>query len=227
MRESAGERCAVGQNNMSDLDSTQTVRAVTTDELYDSHRPKWYAIQLVVSDRAVNLDMMPRLDVFVAHRLYAVVGKQGSVNQFALRLGFFPDPAAAQAICDNLMGYFSSPSVVRVSDAEQTRFAQSQAPRAPVQKPAAPHMHAAPTHTAVRPAPAIAKQPVAANTIRKTLPPTPVRANGTQKAVKRTRTLAEELLDEARNVHLSRSGKHRMPEQSASWLSRLLGGAKR
>lgn len=200
----------VGQNKMRDLDSTQTVRAVTTDELYDSHRPKWYAIQLVVSDRAVNLDMMPRLDVFVAHRLYAVVGKQGNVNQFALRLGFFPDPAQAQAICEGLVGYFSTPSVVRVSDAEQTRFAQSQAPQAPVQKPAAPRIHAAPTLPAARPA-----------------PPTPVRASGTQKSVKRTRTLAEELLDEARNVHLSRSGKHRMPAQSTSWLSRLLGGAKR
>ena len=63
----------------------------SADELYDSHRPKWYAIQLVVSDRAVNLDMMPRLEVFVAHRLYAVVGKQGNVQQFALRLGFFQD----------------------------------------------------------------------------------------------------------------------------------------
>ena len=102
MRESTGKRCTVGLNNMSDLDSTQTVRAVTTDELYDSHRPKWYAIQLVVSDRAVNLDMMPRLDVFVAHRLYAVVGKQGNVHQFALRLGFFADPAEARAICENL-----------------------------------------------------------------------------------------------------------------------------
>lgn len=217
----------VGQNNMRDLDSTQTVRAVTTDELYDSHRPKWYAIQLVVSDRAVNLDMMPRLEVFAAHRLYAVVGKQGAVNQFALRLGFFPDPQAAQAICENLMNYFASPSVVRVSTAEQTRFAQPQAPRATVQKPAAPSTPAAPTNIAARPAPAIAEQPVVANKISKTLPPTPVRANGTQKLVKRTRTLAEQLLDEAREVQLSRSGKHRVPEQSTSWLARLFGGAKR
>ena len=125
---------------MSNLDSTQTVRAVSMDELYDSHRPKWYAIQLVVSDRAVNLDLMPRIEAFVAHRLYAVVGKQGNVQQFALRLGFFPDTESAQAICEGLRNYFASPSVVRVSDAEQARFApaQAQAPRATVQKPAAP-----------------------------------------------------------------------------------------
>jgi hypothetical protein len=212
---------------MNDLDSTQTVRAVTHDELYDSHRPKWYAIQLVVSDRAVNLDTMPRLDVFVAHRLYAVVGKQGNVSQFALRLGFFPDPAAAQAICENLMGYFSSPSVVRVSDAEQTRFAQPQAPRAPVQKPDAPRAHVAPTPPATRPAPPSTKQPGAASRIKKTAPSTPVRANGVHKLVKRPQTLNEQLLDEARGVQLARSGKHRLPEQSGSWLSRLLGGGKR
>jgi hypothetical protein len=217
----------VGQNNMSDLDSTQTVRAVTTDELYDSHRPKTYAIQLVVSDRAVNLDTMPRLDAFVAHRLYAVIGKQGNVNQFALRLGFFTDPAQAQAICENLMGYFSAPSVVRVSDAERARFVQSQAPRAPVQKPAAPRVHAAPTPATPRPAPAIAKPPVAANKIAKAAPPAPVRANGAQKLVKRPRSLREALLEEAREVQLSRSGKHRAPQQSASWLARLFGGTKR
>ena len=217
----------VGQNNMSDLDSTQTVRAVTTDELFDSHSPKWYAIQLVVSDRAVNLDMMPRLEVFAAHRLYAVVGKQNNAHQFALRLGFFPDPQVAQEICENLMNYFASPSVVRVSAAEQTRFAQPQVPRATVQKPAAPRPPAAPTNVATRAAPAIAEQPVVANKTRTVLPATPVRANGTQKLVKRPRSLREALLEEAREVQLARSGKHRAPEQSASWLARLFGGAKR
>ena len=219
---------------MSNLDSTQTVRAVSMDELYDSHRPKWYAIQLVVSDRAVNLDLMPRLEAFVAHRLYAVVGRQGNIQQFALRLGFFPDTESAQAICEGLRNYFASPSVVRVSDAEQTRFAQAQAPRATVQKPAAPRTPAAPTdipatppNTAPRSAPTPVERPVVANKTRKTLPPTPVKANGTQKLVKRTRTLGEELLDEAREVALSRSGKHRIPEQNKPWLARLFGGSKR
>jgi hypothetical protein len=212
---------------MSNLDSTQTVRAVSMDELYDSHRPKWYAIQLVVSDRAVNLDLMPRLEAFVAHRLYAVVGKQGNVQQFALRLGFFPDTESAQSICEGLRNYFASPSVVRVSDAEQTRFAQAQAPRATVQKPAAPLTPAAPTNIAPRPAPAIAQQPIVANKTRTALPPTTAKANGTQKLIKRTRTLAEELLDEAREVAHSRSGKHKVPEQNKPWLARLFGGSKR
>jgi hypothetical protein len=212
---------------MSNLDSTQTVRAVSMDELYDSHRPQWYAIQLVVSDRAVNLDMMPRLDAFTSNRLYAVVGKQGNVQQFALRLGFFPDTDSARAICEGLSNYFASPTVVRVSDAEQARFAQAPAPRATVQKPAAPRTPAAPTNIAPRPAPAIAQQPVVASKARKTLPPTPAKANGTQKLVKRPRTLAEELLDEAREVVNSRSGKHKIPQQKQPWLARLFGGSKR
>jgi hypothetical protein len=212
---------------MSDLDSTQTVRAVSLDELYDSHRPKWYAVQLVVSDRAVNLDMMPRLEAFASHRLYAIVGKQGNVQQFALRLGFFADAESAQAICEGVSNYFAAPTVVRVSDAEQARFAQTPAPRAPVQKPAAPPTPAAPTHIAQRTAPAVAAQPVIASKTRKTVPPTPVKANGTQKLVKRTRTLAEELLDEAREVALSRSGRHKIAEQNKPWLARLFGGSKR
>ena len=40
---------------------------------------------------------------------------------------------------------------------------------------------------------------------------------------KKTKTLAEQLLDEAREVQLARSGKKRAPEQSGSWLTRLLG----
>jgi hypothetical protein len=212
---------------MSDLDSTQTVRAVSLDELYDSHRARWYAIQLVVSDRPVNLDTMPRLEAFASRRLYAIIGKQGNVQQFALRLGFFPDTDSAQAICDGLSNYFASPSVVRVSDAEQARFAQAPAPRAPVPNPAAPRTPAAPTSIAPRPAPALAEQPVVANKTRKTLPPTPVKTNGAHKPVKRARTLGEELLDEAREVALSRSGKHKVAEQNKPWLARWFGGSKR
>jgi hypothetical protein len=95
-----------------------------------------------------------------------------------------------------------------------------------VQKPAPPRTPAAPTHIATRPAPAIAQQPVVAHRPRKTLPP-PAKANGAQQGAKRSRTLAEELLDEAREVQLSRSGKHRVSEQSKPWLARLFGGPKR
>lgn len=201
---------------MNDLDSTQTLRAIPRDELYDSHRPRWHVVQLVVSDKPVNLDMMPRLEVFAAHRLYAIAGKQHAATSYSLRLGFFPDEETAEVVCGYLRTFFASPSTLRVSAAEHARFAQPAAPRAAVQKSPSP---AAPRQ-------AVAQQPVVPNITRKTLPPS-IKATGTQKLVKRSRTLAEELREEAREVQLSRSGKHRVPEQSQSWLTRLLGGTKR
>lgn len=183
-----------------DVDSTQTLRALSDAELYDSHRQKWYAIQLVLSDRPVNLDMMPRLEVFAAHRLYAIAARQAdSTMQYALRLGFFADEVSAEVICGHLRTFFSSPAIVRVSTAEQSRFARPAAPQAAVKKEA-------PT-AAAPPAPA----------------PTATRLPLAQTQGKGRKTLAQELLEEAREVQSSRSGKQRVPEQRASWLTRLLG----
>ncbi len=219
-----------------DLDSTQTVRAISMPELYDSQRPKWYAIQLVVSDRPVNLDTMPRLEVFASHRLYAVAGKQDGASRHALRMGFFPDEGSAETICGYLKTFFSSPSVVRVSAAEQERFTQSAAQRAAKQNVTSSSARAAGPNVAPAPAPARAAAPaVPRPTVSRTVvanraaqaPPLPIKASGSQKLTRRTKTLAEQLLDEAREVQLSRSGKTRVSEQSGSWLSRLWGGSKR
>ncbi len=87
------EHPAMDRGELRELDSTQTVRAINLSELYDSHAPRWYAIQLVVSERPVNLDLMPRLEVFAAHRLYAVAGEERNATRYALRLGFFSDEA--------------------------------------------------------------------------------------------------------------------------------------
>ena len=204
-----------------DIDSTQTLRAIPAHELYDSHRPKWYVIQLVASDRPVNLDMMPRLDVFAAHRLYAVItGRRDNGFRYALRLGFFSDEASAQAICGQLSAFFAAPSIVQVSDAEHARFAQPPAPRpqAPPVTTPTPTVTAAPAV----PRPAAAPKPIAASSGVKT-PSPPHKPRGPQQPLKKNKTLAQELLDEAREVELSRSGKHRVAAQRKSWLARLLG----
>ena len=197
-----------------DVDSTQRMRALTPTELYDSHRPKSYAVQLVVSDRPVNLDMMPRLEVFAAHRLYTIAAKQQSGTWHALRLGFFPDEESAQVICGYLQTFFSSPSIVRVSTAEQARFAPPSTSRAPASTPSA--APAVPRQASM-PSPTVATAPAKA----------PMKTKTSQtSAAKRPRTLAEELLEEARELQRSRSGRNRAPEQSGSWLTRLLGGSK-
>lgn len=115
-------------NETPDLDSTQRMRAIKLPELYDSHAPKWYVIQLLISDKPIEVDAIPRIEVFRRHRLYSVVGKQNDATFYALRLGFFPDEESAQAVGDHLRTFFSAPSVVRVSAAEQARFAQPPAP---------------------------------------------------------------------------------------------------
>jgi hypothetical protein len=193
-----------------DVDSTQTMRAIAPSELYDSHHAKWYAVQLVVSDRPINLDMMPRLEVFAAHRLYTVMAKQPTGTWHALRLGFFPDEPSAEVICGYVRTFFSEPSIVRVSKAEQERFMQPSAPR-PAVKKAAP--------APVRPVVSASAQPI--------LSQRPVAAKAPAKAQlpsRRTKSLGEQLMDEAREVQRSRSGRKPATEQSGSWLARLFGG---
>jgi hypothetical protein len=191
-----------------ELDSTQTLRALSESELYDSQRPRWYAVQLVVSDRTINLDMMPRLDAFAAHQLYALAAKHETGTWHALRLGFFPDEQAAERVCEHLRTYFSAATTVRVSVAEHGRFAQRIAAPGPAQQPASVRTTAP------------AASPPAAHAPSKEVRS---QAQTSQAQTKRSKTLAQELLEEAREVQLSRSGKKRTAEQSDSWITRLFG----
>ena len=45
---------------MDDLDSTQTIRTLTKAELSDANQPKWYVVQLALSNQAVNMEAMPQ-----------------------------------------------------------------------------------------------------------------------------------------------------------------------
>lgn len=190
-----------------DVDSTQTMRALSEAELYDSHQARWFAVQLVISDRPINLDMMPRLEAFAAHQLYALVAKHETGTWHALRLGFFPDERSAEATREHLRTYFSEPTTVRVSVAEQTRFAPSAAAPVKAQKPV----------SAEKPASVAAAAP------RPTVAAAPAETTGRQMQTSKNKTLAQELLEEARELQRSRNGKKRAPEQSKSWITRLFG----
>jgi hypothetical protein len=238
---------SVDRHEPLDVDSTQTMRAITLPELNDAGQPKWFVVQLAVSDRPINLETMPRLDVFAAHRLYVVVGKQNNTTRYALRLGFFPDEVSADMVCSHLRTFFRTPSIVRVSTAEHARFAQRVAARAAAQKPASSvsqpanrdasmteRSNAAPAPKApIRPASSSSSAsgvqsatlaPKLATSSKTTLP---ITTGGTaQRLLKKTKTLGEELLEEARQVQVSRRGKNRGPVKNESWLSRLFGGAK-
>jgi len=114
-----------------DLDSTQTIRALTSDELNDGAIEKWFAIQLAVSEQPVNLDAMPHLDIFEAYRLYSVANAGSGKIMHALRLGFFREAVSAEAVAGYLKTFFAATSVLRISSAEQLRFKDAPAPKAP------------------------------------------------------------------------------------------------
>ena len=105
-----------------DLDSTQTIRALTSAELNDEQQEKWFAIQLAASEQPVNLDAMPHLDIFEAYRLYSIATAGSGKIIHSLRLGFFKEAVSAEAVSGYLKTFFPSPSVLRISVAEHSRF---------------------------------------------------------------------------------------------------------
>ena len=271
------------------LDSTQTIRALTSEELNDNAQEKWFAIQLAASEQPVNLDTMPHLDIFEAYRLYSVATAGSGKIVHSLRLGFFKEAVSAEAVAGYLKTFFASPSVLRISVAEQMRFKDAPQPRrAEPEEPKnnvvelnnarANRAPVVPTVTMeVDPSATGAFRPNATGAFRPNATGALTSATGTFKpgatgafkpnatgafklnstgvhkaldsrvaakaaspATKRSeltrgvntgkhkqlkKSLAEELLEEAREVELSESGVRKLP-QSNSLLSRLLGKKK-
>jgi hypothetical protein len=116
-----------------DLDSTQTIRALTSAEMNDESLEKWFAIQLAASEQPVNLDAMPHLDIFEAYRLYSVANAGSGKIVHSLRLGFFKEAVSAEAVAGYLKTFFNSPSVLRISVAEHARFKDAPTPTRPAQ----------------------------------------------------------------------------------------------
>jgi len=108
------------------LETTQTIRPLTTLELQDEEAARWYVIQLSLAERAFDPDSLPNLDIFNVYRLYSVAGLDQSRIMHALRLGFFSEEAAARAVASYLAAYYEQPTVKRVSAAERDRFADQQ-----------------------------------------------------------------------------------------------------
>jgi hypothetical protein len=103
------------------LETTQTLRPLTTSELQDS-APRWYVIQLSLSSESFDPDSLPNLDIFNEYRLYSVAGLDQGRIVHALRLGFFADEVAAGAVSSYLAAFYEKPTVKRISVAERERF---------------------------------------------------------------------------------------------------------
>jgi hypothetical protein len=245
-----------------ELDSTQTIRALTSAEMEDEQQDKWFAVQLAVSDQPVNLDAMPHLDIFEAYRLYSVATAGSGKIVHSLRLGFFKEAVSAEAVGGYLHTFFGSPTVMRVSVAEHARFKDppsSKKPAAPAHEAKVVELNNA--RTPGRPVvPTVTMEvatgvDAAATGSFKALDTGSFKTStsGTHKALKsaaksagsntkrarahgRTgntgkhktlppvekKSLAEQLLDEAREVELSESGIRKLPKND-SLLSRMFG----
>ena len=263
-----------------DLDSTQTIRALTNEELADEAQEKWFAIQLASSEQPVNLDAMPHLDIFEAYRLYSVAIAGSGKIVHSLRLGFFKEAVSAEAVAGYLKTFFSSPSVLRISVAEQARFKDATLPKKATQaEPPTPNVVSlnAARNTRAGAVPTVtmevvpgaqtdtsatgsfrmnttgsfrandtgsfrtsdtakhraistpAMKPAAKNAApaTKRSPPIPKKTSttGKYKAASK-KSLAEQLLDEAKEVELSESGIFKV-DKNNSLLSRLVDKLKK
>lgn len=218
------------------LDSTQTLRPLTLAELQAGNPQEWFAVQLAISDRPINLDTMPRLQIIASHQLYTIAGRQGAVTRYALRLGFFDGKVSATVVCGYLKTFFPSVGLVRVSAAEHERFAGPSRADVPG-KPADTRSNDTSANADagnVKRAPPAAKPAACQSLAQKAAPAVtrsaqsrkPATSGSSQKLMKRAKSLAEELVEEARQMQRSRTGRNRAAERTGSWLSRLLGGSK-
>lgn len=212
------------------LDTTLTLRTLTQKEIEDPNQPTWFVVQLALSENPVNLDTMPKLDIFAAYALYSVATMQPGGIRHALRLGFFSEAVSAEAVSGYLKTFFSEPSVTRVSAAEHSRFAEPprRAPAPPdksndkvVQlkdkRPAASAPAATPQATNAAQSKSTIAKPAAEAKKPATLPKTVKKGKPGA-----ARSLADELKEEARQTILSESAIRKMPKPQ-SFLSRLIG----
>jgi hypothetical protein len=85
---------------------------------------RWFVVQLSTSDQPFDPSAVPNLDIFLLYRLYSVASIDQGRPVHALRLGFFGEEMAAQAVASYLKSYYENPSVKRVSVAERERFSE-------------------------------------------------------------------------------------------------------
>jgi SPOR domain len=106
------------------LDSTQTMRALTSLELEDEDALPWFVIELATAGEAFDPDTVPNLDIFAEYRLYSVADVRKNEIVHSLRVGFFSAEIAAKAVASYLAEYYEKSTVKRVSFAERERFAE-------------------------------------------------------------------------------------------------------
>ncbi len=104
-------------------DAAQADLVLTQLEAREESAMGWFVIQLMLAENPIDVDRVPKHDIFKAYRLYSVAGLDQGRVMHALRLGFFKEQSAAQAVASYLGAFYEQPSVKRVNGAERDRFA--------------------------------------------------------------------------------------------------------
>jgi hypothetical protein len=199
-----------------DLDSTQTLRALTSVELSDDSQSKWFIVQLALSEQPVNLRTVPHLDIFDEYHLYTVDGVEQGKVLHSLRLGFFSEEVSAAVVAGYLKTHFSDSEVKRVAAAEYERFKERRpkSPSADAPVKAAEDSNATEIVLETKAPKVYVPLPVA--------PPKEDKKSFWGRKKHKEKTLGEELIEEARQVTLSESAIQRLPDDPSMW-SRLFG----
>jgi hypothetical protein len=104
-------------------DAAQTELVLSQAESREELAMGWFVIQLLLAQDALDVDRVKKHDIFKAYRLYTVAGLDQGRVMHSLRLGFFKEESAAQAVASYLAAFYDNPTVKRVSAAERNRFA--------------------------------------------------------------------------------------------------------
>jgi hypothetical protein len=80
-----------------------------------------YAVQLIWSRGAIDLNAIPVLAIFSGYLLYAVETEPGARRFFGVRLGFYADALSARLVAQYVRSEFKGVAVVPVSQREMTR----------------------------------------------------------------------------------------------------------
>ena len=213
-----------------DMDSTQTLRALTPLELTDDTQSKWFAVQLSLSEEQVKVDSLPHIDIFDEYRLYSISGIDQGRFVHSLRLGFFSSETSAQFVAGYLRSYFESAEIKRVSIAEHDRFAERKAKSEKADSTQTSSQAAEQRSRTTESRNARGEASEGANGASGTSGSNPrpgfkARRSADSSPTGRHKTLGEELYEEARQTVLSQSAIRRLPKNSSLW-SRLFGQDK-
>ena len=215
-----------------DMDSTQTLRALTPLELSDDTQSKWFAVQLSLAEDPVKVESLPHIDIFDEYRLYSVSGIDQGRFLHSLRLGFFSSETSAQFVAGYLRTFFESAVIKRVSIAEHDRFADRKAKSEKTEsgettsEPAAgQRASAAEPRNSGAGARAAASNGSGDDSGSNPRPVHKGRKSFDSSPTGRHKGLGEELYEEARQTVLSQSAIRRLPKSGSIW-SRLFGQDK-